>query len=119
MIPLLHQKILVSKNLSPFRKNVKRKNVKITITINNKVSDKKLEYNINKEAAKISALPTGKIDKYEYLTDKEILPSVQTRIVEQTKFPYSPLRIALEKQTKTIEEQGEKQIKLVENTLKN
>ena len=50
----------------------------------------------------ILTLPAGKIDKYEYLTDKEILPPVQSRIVEQTKFPYSPLRIALEKQTKWL-----------------
>ena len=52
----------------------------------------------------ILTLPAGKIDKYEYLTGKEIPPSAQSRIVEQTKFPYSTLRIALEKQTKTIEE---------------
>ena len=36
--------------------------------------DEKLQYNINREAAKISALSSGNIDKYEYLTDEEILP---------------------------------------------
>ena len=47
-----------------------------------------------------------KIDKYEYLTDEEILPSDQRRVIEQAKFKYSPLGKAFEKQTKTIEDQG-------------
>ena len=50
------------------------------MTINEQIRDKKLQYNINKKAAKISALPSGKIDKYEYLTGKEILPSNQQQI---------------------------------------
>ena len=40
---------------------------------------------INREAAKISALSSGKIDKYESLTCEEILPSDQSRIIEQAK----------------------------------
>ena len=47
------------------------------ITIDDQIKDKKLQYNINTEAAKISALSSGKINKYEYLTGKEILPSNQ------------------------------------------
>ena len=43
--------------------------------IGDEVRDEKLQYDINREAAKISALSSGKIDKYEYLTGKEILPS--------------------------------------------
>ena len=78
------------------------------------IRDKKLEYNINREAAKISALSAGKIDKYEYLTDEEILPSNQQQIIEQAKFTYSPLGKAFEKQAKTIKDQGEKQIKTIE-----
>ena len=62
------------------------------MTINDQVRDEKLQYDINREAAKISALSSGKIDKYEYLTDKEILPSNQQQIIEQAKFTYSPLR---------------------------
>ena len=50
---------------------------------------------------------SGKIDKYEYLTGKEILPPDQGRIVEQEKFTYSPLGKTFEKQTKTIEEQNQ------------
>ena len=57
----------------------------------------------------------GKIDKYEYLTGEEILPSNQQQIIEQAKFTYSPLGKAFEKQTKTIEDQGKKQIKAIQN----
>ena len=57
------------------------------------------KYDINREAAKISVLSSGKIDKYEYLTGEEILLYNRRQILEQTKFPYSPLGKALEKQT--------------------
>ena len=78
------------------------------MTINDKIKDEKLQYDINREAAKISGLSSGKINKYEYLTDEEILPSGQSRILEQAKFTYSPLGKAFEKQIKTIEDQGKK-----------
>ena len=65
------------------------------------IRDEKLQYDINREAAKISALPSGKIDKYEYLTGEEILPSNQQKIIEQAKFTYSALGKSFEKQTKT------------------
>ena len=48
-----------------------------------KIRDEKLQYDINREAAKISALSSGKIHKYEYLTGGEILPSNQRQIIEQ------------------------------------
>ena len=68
----------------------------------------KLQYDINREAAKISALSSGKIDRFEYLTGDEILPSNQQQIIQRVKFTYSPLGKAFEKQTKTIKDQGEK-----------
>ena len=83
------------------------------MTIENQIRDEKLEYDINRETAKISALSSGKTDKYEYLTGEEILPSNQQQIIEQGKFSYSPLGKAFEKQTKTIKDQGEKQIKTI------
>ena len=46
---------------------------------------------------KVSTLSSGKTDKYEYLTDEEILPSNQKQIIEQAKFTYSPLGKAFEK----------------------
>ena len=84
------------------------------MAIDDKIKDEKLQYNINKEAAKISALSSGKIDKYEVLTGEEILPSDESRIIEQAKFTYSSLLKAFEKQIKTIEDQGEKQTKALE-----
>ena len=76
------------------------------MTIDDKISDGKLQYYINGEAAKILALSTNKIDKYEFLTGEEILPFDQSRIIEQAKFTYSPLGKAFEKQTKMGEKQG-------------
>ena len=84
------------------------------MTIEDKIKDEKLQYDINREATKISALLSGKIDKYEYLTGEEILASNQQQIIEQAKFTYPPLGKAFEKQTKTIEDQGEKQIKAIQ-----
>ena len=70
--------------------------------IDGQIKDEKLQNDINREAAKISTLSSGKIDEYEYLTGEEILPSNQKQIIEQAKFTYSPLGKAFEKQTKTI-----------------
>ena len=80
------------------------------MTINDQIRDKKIQYDINREAAKILALSSDKIRKYEYLTGEDILPSNQQQIIEQAKFTYSPLGKAFEKQLKTIEDQGKKQI---------
>ena len=80
------------------------------MTNNDQIRDQKLQYNINREAANISAISSGKIHKYEYLTSEEILPSNQQQIIEQAKFTYSPLGKAFEKQIKTIENQGQEQI---------
>ena len=85
------------------------------MTIEDQVKDETLQYDINREAAKISALSSGKIDKYEYLTGEKILPSNQQQIIEQAKFTYSPLGKAFEKQTKTIEDQGKKQVKAIQD----
>ena len=85
------------------------------MTIEDQIKDEKLQYDINREAAKISALPSGKLDKYEYLTGEEILPSNQQQIIQQAKFTYSPLGKAIEKQIKTIKEHGEKQTKAIQD----
>ena len=85
------------------------------MTIEDQIKDEKLQYDINREAAKRSALSSGKIDKYEYLTGEETLPSNQQQIIQQAKFNYSPLGKALEKQRKTIEDQGEKQVVALES----
>ena len=79
------------------------------MAIDDQIEDKKLRYDINIEAPKRSALSSGKIDKYEYLTGEEILPSNQKQTIERSKVIYSRLGKAFEKQTKTSEDQGKKQ----------
>ena len=73
------------------------------MTIDDQIRDAKLQHNINREATKISALSSGKINKFEDLTGEEILSSNQKQIIEQAKFTYSPLGKAFEKQARTIE----------------
>ena len=85
------------------------------MTINDQMRDEKLRYDINREAAEISALSSGKVHKYEYLTGEDILPSNQQQIIEQTKFTYSPLGKAFDKQIKTIEDQGKKQVEALKD----
>ena len=85
------------------------------MTIDNQIKDEKLQCDINREAVKISALSSGKIDKYEYLTVEEVLPSNHQQIIEQAEFTYSPLGKAFEKQIKAIEDQGKKQIKAIQD----
>ena len=74
------------------------------MTIDDQIKDKELQYNINREAAKISAFSSGEICKYEYLTGEDILPSNQQQIIEQAKFTYSTLGKAFEQQIKTIKD---------------
>ena len=81
------------------------------MTIDDQIRDERLQYDINKEAAKISALLSGKLDKCEYLTSKKILPSKKKKKKkkkkEQAKFAYSPLGNTFETQIKTIEDKKE------------
>ena len=65
------------------------------MTIKDQMKDEKLQHDINRETAKISALSSGKIGKYECLTGEEILPFNKKQIIEQAKFTYSPLGKAL------------------------
>ena len=79
--------------------------------IDDQIRDEKLQYNINREATKISALSSNKIGKYEYITGEEIVRSnKKIYIIEQAKFTYSPLGKVFEKQIKTTEDQGKKQV---------
>ena len=78
------------------------------MTIDNKIKYEKLQYDINREAAKISAVFSGKIDNYEYLTGEEIFSPNQSRIIEQAKFTYSPLGKAFENEQKQLKNKEEK-----------
>ena len=84
------------------------------MTTDDKIRDGKLQYDINREAAKISTLSSGKIDKFEYLIVEEIRLSDQSRIIEQAKFTFSPLGKTFEKQIKTIDELRRKQAEALE-----
>ena len=84
------------------------------MTVDDKIKYEKLQYNINIEAAKIPALSSRKVDKFDYLTGEEILLSDQRRMTKEAKFTYSPLGKAFEKQIETTENQGEKKIKATE-----
>ena len=68
------------------RKNLLGRIQKVIMTTEDKVRDEKLQYNINKKAEKISALSSGKIGKYEYLTGEKMLSSDQGIVIEQAKF---------------------------------
>ena len=75
---------LVSDKSFTFQKESYRKNIKTNNEIDDKIRDKKLQYDINRKAAKIPA--SGKIDKHEDFTGKEILPPHQKRVIEQAEF---------------------------------
>ena len=68
--------------------------------IDDQINDEKIQYYINRKAAKISALLSGKINKHEYLTGEEILPYNQKQIIKQAKFTYSPLGKAFKSKQK-------------------
>ena len=74
------------------------------MTLDHQVRDEKLQYDINREAAKISPLSSAKIDKYEFLTGEKILPFDMVRIIELTKFTYPRLSKAFEKEIQTMED---------------
>ena len=61
------------------------------MTIDDKIRDEKLQCDINREETKISALSSGKIDKYEHFPGEEILRPDQRKMIEQAKFTHSPL----------------------------
>ena len=67
------------------------------MTTDDKIRDEKLQHGFNREDAKISALSSNKIGKYEYLTGEEILPSNQKQTIEKANFTHFPLGKALEK----------------------
>ena len=94
---------LASDNPLSARRNLLERMLKLVMTVNAKIIDEKIQCNINREASKLSALSSGKIDKYEYLTSEDVLPVDESRIKEQDNLTYSLLGKSFEKQIKTIE----------------
>ena len=70
------------------------------MTIDDKIKDENLQYDVNKEATKMSPLLSGKVNKYEFLTGEEILQFYQSRTIERAKFTEPPLTKAFEKKKK-------------------
>ena len=91
---------LASDNPSHVRENLLKRMQQLIMTVDDKIRDEELQYDIDRETAKISALSSAKIDKYEYLTDEEILPPNQMKIIEQAKFACSFLEKTFEKTNK-------------------
>ena len=71
------------------------------MAIDDKIGEEKLQYDISREGAKISALSSGKFDKYEYLAGEKMLTSDQRIVIEQAKFTYFSVGKALEKINKS------------------
>ena len=80
------------------------------MTVANQIRDEKLQYYINNEASKIFSLFSGKNNKHEYLTGKEILLSYRKQIIEKDEFSYFSWEKAFEKPTKAIKDQRERQV---------
>ena len=93
---LLIDSAVASDNPLSFRQSLLERMWKPIITIDDKIRNEKLQYNINRDTAKISAIPSGKINKYQYLTGEETWPSSRSQITKKAKFTYSSLRKALE-----------------------
>ena len=89
------------------------------MTITDQIRKEKLHFDFNRETAKISALSSGKLKKYEYLTGEEKFLSNQKQITEKANFIYYPLGKAFEKQTKAIEDQGKNQISAIKSVENN
>lgn len=78
------------------------------ITVDERIRDEKLRYDINREASKLSALLLGKINKYEYVRAEKTLPLDQSRIIEKAKFIYPPVEKACKKQSKVVNNHRDK-----------
>ena len=91
--------ILASANPLSFRKNLSKRILKLIMTIDDKLRDEKMQHVINRKAEKISALSSGKIDKYEYITVEEIFS----------------IGKSFWKTNKNVEEQGENQMKTIKD----
>ena len=121
---LVNDTILPSDNPLCFRKILSEQIYNKTMTIDYQIKDEKQQYDINREATKISALSSGKTNKYEYLTGDKILPYHQKQITEQVKLTYSPLGKNFKKQKKSIEDQKKKHVEVIQSnehvkTIKN
>ena len=82
---LVNDTALLSDNWLRFRNNLFELIYNKIMTVDDQIKDEEAQYNINREAAKISSLSSSKINKYDYLTGKVVLSSNQEQIIEEAK----------------------------------
>ena len=63
--------------------------------LNDKIKANKAQHDLDRKAAKISALSSGELEKYEYLTGKDL--GYKSDVIQKVKFDYSPLGKVLNK----------------------
>ena len=93
--------------------------------LDNKIRQNKADYDLYRKNAKISALSSGKLDKYEYLIGED--PGYRPDPVQKAKFEYSPLGQVFNKgldssekqegflkRLKNIEDKADNQLKAIE-----
>ena len=85
------------------------------MTIYNQNKDEKMQYDIHREAATISVLSLSKIEKNEYLTGEEIFLLIKNKEKSKLNLLILHWGKAFEIQLKTIEDQGQEQIKAIQN----
>ena len=91
--------------------------------LDDKIKAKKAQYELDREAAKISALSSGELEKYEYLTGEDL--GYKPNVIQKAKFEYPPLgkvfnkgpdesdkKEGLLKRSKNIEDKGEEQLEI-------
>ena len=88
---LVYDTVLVTDNILRFRCKILKRIQKLIMTIDEKIRDEKIHNDINREALKISALPSGSNYHHKYLTGKEILLPDQSIMIENAKLIYCPL----------------------------
>ena len=94
--------------------------------LNRKITQNEAQYDLEREAAKISAMSSNNLDKYEYLTGEDL--NLKPSTAEQAKCEYSPLgkifnkglseddkKEGLLKKIKNIEGKNEEQLKTIED----
>ena len=85
--------------------------------LNRKIMQNEAQYDLDRKAAKISALSSNNLDKYEYLTGEDL--GLKPSSIEQTKFEYSPLgkifNMGLDKEEKDKKEGLLKRLKNIED----
>ena len=87
--------------------------------LNRKVIQNEAQYDLDRKAAKISALSSNKLDKYEYLTGEDL--GLKPSTIEQAKFEYTPLDKIFNKELDKDDQKEElfKRLKNIENAQKN